>query len=229
MSKNHNPEKHNISVGEVVEKTEDFVTKYQKPLIIGISAVVVLVLAFFAYKKLYKEPREEQAREQIYMAEQRFLIDSFRLALNGEPGSYDGFVQVIDSYGSTKTGNLAHYYAGICQLQMGNFKEAIDYLKKYSGNDEIVKGKALCAIGDCYVELNDYKEAAGYFMKAADHRNNSYAAGYLMKAALAYEAVNQYSDALKAYERVELNYPNTPEAYEAVKEVVRVKILSEKK
>lgn len=231
MAKNQKPTKkqeHHMSVGEVVEKTEDFVTKYQKPILIAISVIVLAVLIFFGYKKLYSEPRNEEALSQMYMAEQQFQIDSFSLALNGEPGSYYGFLQIIDDFGSTDAGNLAQYYAGVCQLQIGNFDEAIKHLKKYSSSDEVIQAKAYAAIGDAYVELSNYNEAASYFMKAANHKDNTYAAAYLMKAAMVYEQLNRYSDAIKAYERVRESYPNTIEAQEAEKEIVRANILSQR-
>lgn len=232
MAKNQKPtkkqEKH-VSVGEVVEKTEDFVTKYQKPIIIGISIVVLLVVIFFAYKKLYSEPRNDEALSQMYMAEQQFQIDSFRLALDGEPGSYYGFLQIIDDFGSTDAGNLAQYYAGICQLHLGNFDEAIKHLKSYSSSDEIIQARAYAAMGDAYTQLENYNEAVSYFMKAANHRDNAYAAAYLMKAATVYEHLNKYSDAVNAYERIKEKYPNTIEAQQADKEIVRANILSNKK
>ena len=231
MAKNQKPTKkqeHHVSVGEVVEKTEDFVTKYQKPILVVVGAVILVVLIFFSYKKLYSEPRNDEALAQMYMAEQQFQIDSFRLALNGEPGSYYGFLQVIDDFGSTNAGNLAQYYAGICQLQLGSFDEAIKHLKKYSSSDEIIQARAYAAIGDAYVELKSYDDAASYFIKAANHRDNTYAAMYLMKAAMVYEQLNRFNDAIKAYERIRTDYPNTIEAQEAEKEIVRANILSQK-
>lgn len=231
MAKNQKPtakhEKH-VSVAEVVEKTEDFVTKHQKPLIIGVGVIVLLVLAFFAYKKLYSEPRNEEALSQMYMAERQFQIDSFRLALEGEPGSYYGFTQIIENFGSTDAGNLARYYAGVCQLHLGRFDEAIKLLKSYSSSDELVQARAYAAIGDAYVELENYNEALSYFTKAANHKENDFAAGYLMKAATVYEHLSRYDEAVKAYESIKEKYPNTLEAQQVEKEIVRANILSGK-
>lgn len=218
-----------VNIGEVVVKTEDFMEKYQKPIVIGLSVVVLLVLIFFGFKKFYKEPLEEEAREQMFMAEHYFLIDSFKVALNGVEGGDYGFLKIIDEYGSTRSGNLAHYYAGICQRELGSYEEAITHLKKYNGKDEIVGGKALCAIGDAYVQLGKYDDAATYFMKAADYRDNLYAAEYLAKAALVYEELGKFADMLKAYERIKTDYPNSPAAQVVDKEIVRARILSERK
>lgn len=45
-------------------------------------------------------------------------------------------------YGSY-TGNAAFFYAGVCELQPGKYEEALSYLNKYNGKDEILKAKAI--------------------------------------------------------------------------------------
>jgi len=52
----------------------------------------------------------------MFFAEQYFEKDSLKLAMNGD-GTNPGFIQIIDEYGSTKSGNLARYYLGICYLK----------------------------------------------------------------------------------------------------------------
>ncbi|MBS1543000.1 MAG: tetratricopeptide repeat protein, partial [Bacteroidetes bacterium] len=48
-----------------------------------------------------------------------------------------------------------------------------------------------------------YEDAAAYYSKAADYKPNKYfTPTYLMKAALAYEKLNQNDKAIKAYQRV---------------------------
>lgn len=228
MTKKHEPGKHpKVSVGEVVEKSEDFLTRNQKPILIGIGVIILAVVAFFGYRYLYKEPRNQEALAQMYMAELQFQQDSFNLALNGEPGSYYGFLQIIDEFGSTKAGNLSYYYAGISQLRLGHFEEAITLLKKYSSKDELVQAKAYCGIGDAYVEQGNYNDAVTYFMKAANYKDNEFTPSYLMKAAMVYEELGKYNEAIKLYERVTVDYATSLEASTAEKELVRAKILSQ--
>ena len=75
----------------------------------------------------------QEAMAQTFLAEQYFRADSFALALNGDGNAY-GFKKIIDEYG-TLAGEAVYFYAGICELQLGQYKNAIDYLKKYDGDD----------------------------------------------------------------------------------------------
>ena len=53
-------------------------------------------------------------------------------------------------YGSY-AGDAAFFYAGVCELQIGKYEEALSYLNKYNGKDEILKAKA---IKDQYPQSN---------------------------------------------------------------------------
>ena len=53
------------------------------------------------------------------------------LALLGDANGA-GFLDVVDKYGSTPSGNLAKHYAGICYLRTGDLENAAKYLAKFS-------------------------------------------------------------------------------------------------
>ena len=143
-----------VKVEEAFGKTEQFIENNQKIILIVVGIIVVVVLGFFGFKRFYLAPKEKEAQGQMFMAEKYFEQDSITKALNGD-GNYPGFLDIIDQYGITKTGNLAHYYAGICYLKKGEFEKAIDHLKHFSTKDKIVGPMALGAIGDAYMELNE--------------------------------------------------------------------------
>ena len=82
------------------------------------------------------QPKEVDAQSQIFRAEQYFEKDSFKLAFEGD-GDALGFNDIIDEYGVTETANLAHYYAGICYLRLGEYENAIDDLKSFDSNDRL--------------------------------------------------------------------------------------------
>ncbi len=192
--------------------TERFLEKYKNILIYGVGVVLALLLVYFGYTKLYHEPQQEEARGQMYMAEQYFRMDSLSLALNGD-GNNLGFLQIIDNYGN-KAGDVVYFYAGVCQLHLGEYEAAINNLKKYQVGDEITTARALCCIGDAYVQLNSYPEALNYFLKAASYKSNDYAAAYMLKAGLTYEALGKKDDALKMYRHIKDEYAETTEGRE---------------
>jgi len=147
----------------------------------------------------------------MYVAENYFEQDSFLLALEGDGANY-GFLDVVDEYGITKTGNLAHYYAGICYMRTGDFEEAIDHLEKFDGEDIMVGSLALGAIGDCNLELGNKEEAALLYNKAAIRKKNSFTSPiFLKKAGMVYEDLGELDKAMKAYTEIKKEYPESEE------------------
>lgn len=203
-------------------KTEMFIEKHQKSIMIVIAAIIVVILAVFGFKKFVVEPREAAAQTAIFRAEQLFEIDDYATALNGD-GNNAGFLDVINEYGSTKTGNLARYYAGICYLNTGDFNNAIKYLGEYKGKDQIVRPLAIGAMGDAYMELDNAAEAAKCYERAANETANSFTGPmFLMRAGLAYEMVENYKKALDMYKTIKAEYPNSNEGFNIDKYIAYV-------
>jgi tetratricopeptide (TPR) repeat protein len=196
-------------VEKALSSTEQFLEKNRNYLIYGLGGIIVIALLFFGFRNFYVAPLEEEARTQMFVAEQYFRTDSLSLALNGD-GNNPGFLQIIDEYGS-KAGEAVYFYAGVCQLRLGDYESAIDNLKKFNASDEILTPRAWSCIGDAYVQWGDYATAVSYFLKAANYRESTYSAAYLLKAGLAYEALQKNDDALKMYTRIKDNYAQTPE------------------
>lgn len=217
-----------VAVEEALGRTEQFIENNQKVLTIIVGVIIVIVLGFFGYKKFVVQPQEKEAQSQIFMAEMYFQKDSIDKALYGD-GNYLGFIDIVDQYGITKTAKLANYYAGICLLKKGEYKNAIDYLKNFSIDDHIVAPMALGAIGDAYSELNDYDNAASYYMDAADKDNNEFTSPtFLFKAGLTYEILKKYDKALDVYQRIQDDYKNSNEAVGIEKYISRAKQISDK-
>lgn len=201
------------SIESTLSKTELFIEKNQKLLLVIVAVVVVLVAGFFGVKKFYCEPRENDAQQAIYHAEQYFEKDNFANALNGD-GNNLGFADIVSEYGNTKTGNLAKYYAGVCCLKAGDFNKAIDYLKSFKGKDQLVKPLALGNIADAYLELGNMADAASYYEKAANVSKNSFTApAMLMRAAMVNEMIGNYQKAISLYKQLKSEYPNSNEAF----------------
>ena len=197
-----------------MSKTEEFIEKHQKIILIVVGVLIVAVLGFFGFRKYYLEPKEKEAQAQLFMAEMYFEQDSLYKALNGD-GNYLGFLDIRDQFGLTKSANLATYYAGICYLKMGDFENAISFLRKFSGGDKVVGPMATGAIGDAYMELDQTDQAIDYYLDAADQSNNDVTAPlFLMKAGMAYEIQGKYKKALEQYKRIKTEYPRSFEATE---------------
>jgi len=215
-----------VDVEEVYSKTESWVVENQKSLSIIIGAVVLMLVSYFAYKNIYLAPQEAEAKEQVWQAQQAFANDNLEVALNGSDVAY-GFLDIIDKYGITETANLAHYYAGISYLRLGQYEEAISYLESYDCQDVMVCAVALGATGDAFMELGEVDKALNYYYSAVDHSDNGLTAPvYLMKAARAHEEVGDYKEALDNYNRIKDEYPNSNEGRLIEKYIARAEGLA---
>ena len=160
-------EKETVEVEELVSRSELFIENNSKKIIFGILAIAVIVGAFLGYQHGYVAPQQKKAAAAMFKGEQYFARDSFQLALNGNGADYEGFAAIADEYGFTDAGNLAKAYAGICYFKLGDNDKAIDMLKSFSANDQMVSPAIVGLIGDCYVNAGNVKEGISYFEKAA--------------------------------------------------------------
>lgn len=215
-------------VEEAFSRTEQFIEKNQKIILIVVGVIILVVLGYFGFKRLYLAPREKEAQSQMFMAEKYFEMDSLTKALKGD-GNNLGFIDIIDQYKFTKSANLSHYYAGICYLKKGEFQNALDQLSDFSSGDEVVGPMAIGAMGDAYMELNNADKAISYYLKAADKRKNDLTTPlFLMKAGMAYELQGKNEDALKIYQRVKTEFGRTNEGRDIDKYIARMNGLLKK-
>jgi tetratricopeptide (TPR) repeat protein len=212
------------NVEQTLTRTEQYLEDNYKTLLIGLGIIIVIVgLGWLG--KIYLSKRNDEAQSQMYQAEKYLESDSLKLALNGD-GNYLGFLDIAKSYRLTKSGNLALYSAGICYLHLGQYQEAIDFLNKYSKKDKVIGSLAIGATGDAYVELGDIDKGIAKYVEAADYAKNAFNTPlFLMKAGELYELSGKYSDALKLYERIESEYPESTEGTTIDKYIARVKLL----
>lgn len=194
----------------VVVSTQQFWSKYSKPIGIALAVVVILVGGYFAYNSFYKQPQEVKAAEAMWKAEEYFRTDSVRLALNGD-GINQGFLKVIAKYGGTKTSNRAKFYAGACYLQLGDFNNAIKYLKDFSADEVVAQMRVNGLLGDAYSELGKKEEAISYYKKAgtAFPEDEINSPEYLFRAALLLHDAGKTQDAIELARQIKNKYPRS--------------------
>lgn len=211
-------------VESALTKTEQFLESNQKLIAIVIGAIVVVTVGYLGLNKFYLEPRNTEAQEQLFQAQNYFEKDSFNLALNGD-GNNPGFLDIIDDFGSTDAGNLSKYYAGISYLHMGHYDDAITYLKKFDTDDLLLGPISVGAQGDAQLELGKTKEALDLYTKAYNMNDNELTAPiYMLKAAELLENTDKVADALKIYETIKQKFPESNEGRNIDKYIARAKV-----
>jgi tetratricopeptide (TPR) repeat protein len=225
-NKKHGQEDNLKEVESALTKTEQFLESNQKLISIVLGAIVVVAVGYLGLKKFYLEPRSKNAQEQMFRAQNYFDKDSFNLALNGD-GTNPGFLDIIDDYGRTDAGNLARYYAGISYLHLGQFENAINYLKKFSTEDLLLGPISIGAQGDAQLELGKTEKALDLYTKAYKMNNNELTAPiYMLKAGELLENTNKQAEALKIYETIKLKFPESNEGKSIDKYIARAKAKS---
>ncbi|MDR3678706.1 MAG: tetratricopeptide repeat protein [Flavipsychrobacter sp.] len=208
------------------EKIQNTYEVNQKPINTIVTIILIAVIGYFGYLKLYKAPRDEKAATAVSFAQRYFQADSANLALNGD-GQHAGFLSVIKRYGGTNTANLCHYYAGVCYLHMGDFNNAVKYLKDFDGKGTLLEYQADGDLGDAYMELGNVQKGIEYYNKAVENKDDLLAPIYLYRAGLAYEKNNQPEEAKKAYITIRDNYPKSMQARDMDKYLAHLGVLNQ--
>ena len=224
------------NVEEALSKTELWIENNQKTLwIIFIALLAIGAVIFFINK--YQKERNLKAQNQIFPQEINFeeqaakAVDfasyyveneNYATALNGD-GENPGLLDIVNDYGSTKSGKLAAYYAGLCYLKQGDYKNAIEYLKKYTNDDKVLAPMSLGLIGDCYLQLGDQQNAVSYYDKATKKNPNDFTTPmFLVKLGMTYEIMGNNAKALETYKTLKKDYPQSNEAFEISKNIANL-------
>ena len=221
------------NVEEALSKTELWIENNQKTLWIILIVLLVIAFGIFGITK-YNQKRNQEAMNQIFPQEISFeeqaaqAVDfasyyveneNYAAALNGDE-EHLGLLDIVDKYGSTKSGKLAAYYAGLSYLKQGDYNNAITYLKKYTNDDKIFAPMSLGLIGDCYLQLGDQQNAVSYYEKATKKSPNEFTTPmYLQKLGMTYEIMGDNAKALDAYKTLKKDFPLSNEAFEINKNI----------
>lgn len=206
-----------VEVRSNKKSTGNFFEDNQMTIIGAAAALIILFGVYLAYQYLYKAPREKAASEQIFKAEQQFLKDSFALALEAPGAGYDGFLDIIDNYGGTKTANLAKYYAGISYLNLGRFEDAVSYLSSHREAGNVTPITKYGALGDAYSELGNFDKALNAYGKATSGEVGVLTPYYLHKLGILAQRQGKTDQASKAFNRIKSDFPSSAEAADASK------------
>jgi len=210
---------------ETIEKMQGFWQKFQTPFLIVIAVIVIGGGGWYGYREYVLKPKEEKAAEALYKAQLYFGADSSRLVLSGD-GQSKGALYVISSFGGTKAANLAKYYAGVSYLHLGEFANAVKYLKDFSTDAQQIQLLAYGNLGDAYSELNKKEDAVNSYKKAAStfEKDEANSAEYLFRAALLEETSGKNKEALELYKELKEKFPRTEKGFQADKYIFRLSI-----
>ncbi|MBR1414807.1 MAG: tetratricopeptide repeat protein [Prevotella sp.] len=192
-------------------KHEDFILKYKNILIGAVVTIIVIVGGIILWNNHRASTLNEaqtvmQTPElAMQLAMNNFDEQLFEQALNGDStGTSKGFLKIADEYSSTKAGNLANLYAGLCYAHLNQWENAVKYLEKFDGvGDILISPAALGALGNAYAHVNQQDKAVSTLIKAAEKADNILQSPlYYIQAGEILESQGKKADALKLYQKV---------------------------
>lgn len=207
------------TLDEGASRTEAWVEKNQKAILIFVGIVSIGVLGYLGYQQFIQEPKEVEAVNDMYQAQQYYeqalsasTKDSlYNLSLNGGEGKY-GFLDIIENYGGTNAANLSNYYAGIAYLNTGKYQEAISHLDTFKSDDDMLAPIAKGAIGDAFAQLEQNEQALKYYeIAAALKDNNVTTPRFLLKAGIIAMNLGKTDIALNHFKTITEKYPKSLE------------------
>ncbi len=217
------PETSKTNDRQAPDQTAAFWNKNSKYILYAFIGLVVIIGGYLAYRNFVQLPEERKASEAIFKAEEYFRMDSVQLALNGD-ASNPGFIKIISKYSGTKSGNLAKFYAGASYMKLGDFNNAIKYLKDFSTTDKLVGVRAAGLLGDAYAESGKKKEAAEQYKKAGTMfpSDNYNSPEYLFRAGLLYQELGNNKEAIDMFGIIKSKYVNSQQGRDIEKYLGRL-------
>ena len=220
------------SLDQSASRTEAWVAKNQKIIFSVVGAIALATVAYLAYDKMVVEPKENEAANDMFQAQQYFTqaVDSpvandslYNLALKGGEGK-PGFLGIIENNSGTDAANIAEYFAGMSYLNMGKYKEAVNHLDNFKTKDEVLGATAKGAIGDAFAQTKDNEQALKYYTEAAKTSTDGLIAPrFLFKAGQTALLLKKKEEAHKFFVEIKDKYEtsaegNNIEAYIAMTE-----------
>ena len=210
--------KEHAASSEALTISEAFFTKYKKPILIAVVAIILVLVGIFCYKQFFGVPREQKASTVLGKGQEYFNNEMFDKALNGDGQGYVGFKALASDYSGKDAANLANLYAGLCYANLDKWEDAQKSLNAYSpANDAMISPAAIAALGNAYAHLNQLDKAVESLKKAADMAdakaengaNYSLSPTFLLQAGIILESQNKKDDALKIYQDIKKKYVNS--------------------
>lgn len=149
---------------------------------------------------------KKEAWEMLFYPRQLFVQDYISIKK-----SYLGFIDIVNIYPKTKSGNIANFYAGVCSYKLRKYKKAIKFFKAFSSKDEILSAIKYGIIADSFVELKKNERAIQYYIKAVYKINNKFTTPfYIRQVAILYLSSKKYKESKRNFYRIRNKYPTSP-------------------
>ena len=126
------------------------------------------------------------------------------------------FVEVTSLYGRTQPGQLARYYAALCEEHLNRYDDAEKNLKQLDSiKDETLSGLARFQLAAVYIQNGKGSEAVDLYKQLEDKPTIFVPKAMVMLSLADYYRKADPAQATKLYNQLKQDFPNTPAADKA--------------
>lgn len=213
---------------EGLESTYEFLGEHKRAIWQASVVVVVALCAFFGWR-YYMNHRNATALAAYAAA---IKVYNTPVATNGQPvpgektyptktAKYEMAAKVLGPvatrYAGTRYGQMARYYAGISEEHLGKYTDAARWLEPLARNgDAQFQALAKFALAHLYDRMGKHQQVVALYQELLKNPN-VFVPKPVVLLALAdhYQTVKDTTLAVKYYERIKSEYPNTGVADQA--------------
>lgn len=184
---------------------------YHYKIMIGIGVGILLAIGLVIGLYFHDQSLNHKAEVLMLGAQNYYSQADYNKALNGDQEALTlGFAQIAKKYSNTTAGNLAQYYSAVCELNLGKYLRALNYINSYKIPKGILGVGPTSLKGVILNDLGRYQKAGNQFLAAANWDvNNSTTPYNLLAAANSFIKAKEYSKAQKAINTVLNKYSET--------------------
>jgi predicted negative regulator of RcsB-dependent stress response len=196
------------------------VASHQQALWIVVTAALVVALAVFGWNTYAKRQTEKASAAfsdalKIFQARIRTSgepVDPTEVTYLDEKNKYTDadkkFLAVAAQYGHTKPGQMADYYAALCEVQLKQYADAEKNLGQViSGGDENLTSLAKFQLAQVYLRENKNSQAVDLYKQLSDKPSVFVPKGMAMLALADYYRKTDPAQATKLYNQVKQEFP----------------------
>ncbi len=205
----------------------DRIYDYRRQLIIAGVAILIVALGAVLY---YNNLRAENERALTELGKVYPLYDegNYERAINGIPEqNVMGLRDIAANYKRTEAGRIAAFYLANAYYHLGNYDDAYRYFDDFRGSDELLNASALAGKAAIYEIRGENKQAAELFEQAATRFGKTAVTPENLKhAGRNYFEAGELSRALRIFERIQEEYPESAFSRDVERYIAQIRVSS---
>ncbi len=185
-------------------KAIDYVENYSRHILIGLGAIVLISAALFYHSQKQAE-KDAKAVVELTKANQEYATANYERATVI-------LKNLLETYGSTKSGKLAKFYLANNYFELKNYSDAEKYYRDFSddSDDDVLIASALSGAAACLEEQGKFSDAADMYKKTADkYEDGVFAAENLYHSARCYVLSGNQQEAREMLNRLLEKHPDS--------------------